>query len=397
MPPPALSVILQYYTGHEELLSQGVYKALGTVERVKEYQEHQTIDTPDFLNYFMIKRDKIDVFSTYSKRLDRLDRAINWMEEAITINGTINNVPGCDDLQEQIGEAVSLSVAGKLFGLIEADWARVPEEQGKTAYKTFDFEKTLMGITQNNEVIQIEAKGTFVEDNTIGQDNVYAHVSNIKSKKKNIRGAGSAYPYPATALYGMIASIDPNNPTKCWLLDPPALPFEGNLRNQKIATRLEYIAALIEMLAPKAKLPIALRDSAANWRGGEGGSSVLDGSPYTRSNYVEKFLARNKIWLSELDVVGEVYVGESDKPFFFGVNGDLVRASIQQDGDKIASLRFAPSMEVVTIVERSRLIKTWEKGAERCLTLQLFRSSAGVVIGIPCTRADKRTIITPSN
>lgn len=383
MSTPLLSVVLEYYSGQKKLLSQGAYETLGTAERVTTYQKHSTIPTPDFLNYFMIGRDKIDAYSTYSKRLERIERVIGWLEEAVTLNGTVNYVPGCDDLQESIGEAVSLSVAGQLFGLIEADWARIPEQKGPGACKTFDFEKTLVGITEDNAVIQVEAKGTFVEDNTIGQHNVYTHANNIKEKKKNIKFAGVSYQHPATALYGMIVSVDPINPTKCWLLDPPPVPFEGELRNIKIATRLEYIAALTEMLAPRAKLPVALRESATNWKEGKGSSNTLDGHPYTASNYVEHFLAKNKLWLANQEVVGELYVGETGKPFFFGVDSELVRVAIRQDGDEIANLRFSPAMETVIVSEEPRHIQSWAKGEKRQMRLQLYRSSSGVVIGLP--------------
>lgn len=79
MSTPLLSVVLEYYSGQKKLLSQGAYETLGTAERVTTYQKHSTIPTPDFLNYFMIGRDKIDAYSTYSKRLERIERVIGWL------------------------------------------------------------------------------------------------------------------------------------------------------------------------------------------------------------------------------------------------------------------------------------------------------------------------------
>jgi hypothetical protein len=379
----SLSVLLDYYSGQKELLSEGAYQTLETTGRVAAYQKHSTISEPDFLNYLLIHRDNIGAFATYRDRLERVATARTWLDEVITLNGTVNVVPGFDDLQERVGEAVSLSVASQLFGLTQADWMRIPEQKGAGARKTFDFEKALVGITESNAVIQIEAKGTFVNDNRIGQPNVYSHANNIREKKLNIKAAGDDYQHPATAFYGMIVSVDHVNPAKCWLLDPPPLPFEGNPRNVKIATRLEYIAALSEMLAPQAKLPIALRESANNWRVGKGNKNVLAGFPYTTANYVEHFLAKNKLWLAEQDVVGEVFVGETGNAFFLGIDGELIREAIRQDGDRIVNLRYSPTVEIVTVFEEPRNIQSWTKGERQQFRLQLFKSSSGVVIGLP--------------
>jgi hypothetical protein len=382
--PPALtlSVQLDYYRGHKQLLSQGSYLVLGTAAKVEAFREHNTIAVPDFLNYFLIHRAKSPSYATYLDRLSYVGRAAGWLEGVVDINGTINCHPGSEGMQEQVGEAISLSVASKLFDLTQADWIKIPEQQGTGAHPTFDFERTLVGITEGNAVIQIEAKGTFVADNTKSQPNVRTHAANIRRKKEAITEAGDNYRHPATALYGMIASIDPLNTAKCWLLDPPPIRFDGAPRNIKIANRLDYVSELTEMLAPNAQLPKALGLSAKNWRYDLSRNSRVEGLPYTPTNYIENYLATNKVLLDDLDVVGEVYVAEADEPFFFGLKGEMIRVAIRQDPDEIARLSFPPSIDTRTISAQPRHIETWGKNKLRRLKFDLFTSSSGVVIGL---------------
>lgn len=383
LPPPVLSVVLDYYPGHKELLSKGAYQILGTTAKVNAFQKHNTITEPDFLNYFLVHRAQNPKYSTYLKRLEYLDTAAGWLEDVLSTDGTINCQLGSEGLQEKVGEAVSLSVAGELFGLTAADWTKIPEQKGTGAHATFDFERTIIGITAKDAVIQIESKGSFVPDNSIGQAAVRTHASNIKAKKKNIKDAGENYKHPATALYGMIVSIDPLHDAKCWLLDPPPVVFEGNPRDNKVAIRLDYIASLTEMLAPKAKLPSALREAAQSWRNGSGRTSNLEGHPFTVSNYIEAFLAKGKIWLDEHDVVGQLYMGESETPFFLGLKGELIRVAIEQDPDKISDLSFEPHAGYQKITAEPMQIASWKKGEECQVELKLFTSSGGVVIGLP--------------
>ncbi|MBM1194260.1 hypothetical protein [Pseudomonas weihenstephanensis] len=381
---PVLSVLLDYYPGHQRLLSKGAYQALGTASKVEAFKKHNTISRPDFLNYFLMHRAQNPKYATYIDRLKYLDTATGWLVDVLETDGTINCQLGSDGLQEKVGEAVSLSVAGKLFGLTAADWTKIPEQQGAGAHATFDFQRTIVGITAEDAVIQIEAKGTFVSDNTVGQANVRSHASNIKKKKNNISDAGDDYKHPATALYGMIVAIDPVHDAKCWLLDPPPLMFEGDPRDNKVAIRLDYIASLTEMLAPKAKLPAALRESAHSWRDGAGRTSRLEGHPFTVNNYIEAFLANGKIWLAERDVIGQLYVGESGKPFFLGLKGELIRAAIGQDPDTISNLSFEPDVGYQIISAEPMQIDSWKKGEKCRVKLELSTSSSGVVIGLPC-------------
>lgn len=382
--PQSLKINLDYYDGHEPLLSTGAYATLGTAAKVEAFQKHGSIPLPDFLNYFLIRRYESQKYATYMDRLNRIDKASEWLEDALDLSNTINWLPGCKGEQEGVGEAVSLSVASALFGLTAADWLTIPEQKGVNAHPTFDFERTLVGITAQNAVVQIEAKGSFVLDNTSKQSAVKAHARNIVKKKTKIASVGPAYKHPATAMYGMIAAIDPTHEAKCWLLDPPADLLEGNPRDIKIATRLEYVASIVSMLAPKAKLPLALKERAALWREGATSKQVesLEGYPFTSANYVEAYLAKSKIWMKERDIVGQFYVGESGRIFFLGLRGDLVRAAIKQDPEAIIEAHYLPGVEHAEFTAAPLRLDRWKKGEPRTEFMAFYTASSGVVIGL---------------
>ncbi|OLU16976.1 hypothetical protein BVH01_10460 [Pseudomonas sp. PA1(2017)] len=381
----SLKINLDYYKGHESLLATGAYKTLDTAKRVEGFQKHGLIPLSDFLNYFLIRRQENPNYKTYLDRLNHIDKASMWLEDILDINTTINWKSGSNREQEGVGEAVSLSVANSLFGLTAADWTTIPEQKGRKAHPTFDFEQTLVGITSQNSIVQIESKGSFVQDNTLNSSAVSSHARNIVKKKTSIASKGTAYKHPAMAMYGMIAAIDPMNEAKCWLLDPPADFLEGNPRDIKVATRLEYVASIVSMLAPTAKLPHALLERAKLWREGAASKKVesLEGHPFTGDNYVETYLAKSKILMKDQDIVGQVYVGESGKIFFLGLRGDLVRAAIKQEPDAIINARFLPSEEKTDFIAEPLLIRHWKKGSPRKVSITLYTASSGVVIGLP--------------
>lgn len=380
-----LKINLDYYDGHKSLLATGAYKALGTAKKVKDFQKHGSIPLSDFLNYFLIRRHENPGYATYLDRLNHIDKASMWLEDVLDISSTINWRPGSKREQEGVGEAVSLSVANALFGLTAADWTTIPEQKGRNAHPTFDFEQTLVGITPQNSIVQIEAKGSFVLNNTLSSPAVKSHARNIAKKKTDIASKGAAYKHPAMAMYGMIAAIDPMNEAKCWLLDPPVDLLEGNPRDIKVATRLEYVASIVSMLAPNAKLPRALQERAKLWREGAVSKQVesLEGHPFTGDNYVEAYLAKSKIIMKEQDIVGQIYEAESGRIFFLGLRGDLVRAAIKQDPEAIINARFLPSEEQAELVAKPMLLSRWKKGSPREVSIRLYTASSGVVIGLP--------------
>lgn len=379
-----LEIDLDYYNKHHKaLLDQGAYKTLKTAERVEKFRKGGQISKGDFFNYFLIHRSRSPSYQTYNQRISHVSQAVGWVNGVLDTSSTVKSLPGCEGLQEHVGEAICLSVASALFDLTAADWEIIPIQGGQDADKTFDFEHTLIGITNTNEVVQIEAKGSFVPDNTKKHSRVSQHSASIASKKIDIASNAATYKHPATARYGMIASIDATHKAKCWLLDPPAMPFEGDARKHKAANRLDYIADTIALLAPKARLPDEIRQRAAQWRTVESAElPVPIGAPYTLHNYVERFLAKGKVWLEQHDIVGQLYTTENGDVFFIGMAGKAVRDAIIQDIDTLIENRYDTSIIKVKIKGIPFDIGTHQKGEPIHVSLNLHVTSSGTVIGI---------------
>ncbi|MGP8441540.1 hypothetical protein ACT2E5_05270 [Burkholderia vietnamiensis] len=186
----------------------------------------------------------------------------------------------------------------------------------------------------------------------------------------------------------MITSIDPKNTARCFLLDPPGDVLDGEPRNHKIANRLDYVALLVSLIAPRATLPGALVTRANRWRAGNPlpASESLessDGYHFTASNYVEQFLARGKVFVEKLDVVGQLFKSPSGRSFFLGLQGDVVRTAIRQNPDVIAQQSFQPTSQRTAIRGQARVIGSDSKDDSRQYRMTLHTASSGVVIGLP--------------
>jgi hypothetical protein len=268
-----------------------------------------------------------------------------------------------------------------LFGLTAADWGVIPITQ----VKSFDFERTFIGISAQDEVIQVEAKGSFVSSNLsptpADQQKIGRHARNIESKKQAISKKGAKYPFPATVRYGLIASIDPSSTAKCYLLDPPTDQQQGEPRRIRVANRLEHLAYFVSLLAPKARLPKVLVERAAEWRklGGNEPTGVLhsdSGHAFTAGKYVEDFLSRGKIYLEGEDIVGAVWEMQGIGPVFIGIRGEVIRTAILGNADKILGLEYRATAESVL------LVKSDQAASVQSPMLTLYGASSGVVIGM---------------
>lgn len=387
--PNALRVDLDYYPGHKHLFQQGAYQAVGTTNRVASYKINSEISRQDFLNYFLIHRSLSPQYATYAARLKNINQSIVWLQNAISMNNsTINALPGGVGVQERVGEAISLSISNVMFNLTQADWDVIPIQRGRAAHPTFDFERTWNGVNAAGNVIQIEAKGSLVPDSAASnQPNVMKHAGNITGKKVNIAKKGASYGHPASVRYGMIAAIDSGKTAKCWLLDPESDQMSNNPLDLKMSFRTEYVASMIELMAPQATLVEALRQRAHLWReGGSGKDSgpvrSARGFAFSRQNYVEEFLSTGKVWIPEHDIVGKVLQADSSSSFFVGLRGDVIRAAIGQVKAEVLESSFMPTS--FTNVAINQLADSFgQVGTSRGSNVFTFHiCSSGGVIGI---------------
>jgi len=105
------------------------------------------IRTEEFLAYYLFhrKRPGKPGWRNYDEVSGQIHRALTDLSEWLDFNGNSISTPtniGRQDrgITEHIGEAVGLSVVNHLHGLTDADWDRIPEQGGRRAVPTFDYE-----------------------------------------------------------------------------------------------------------------------------------------------------------------------------------------------------------------------------------------------------------------
>lgn len=377
--PKTIDIDLQYYPGHEALLKKGDYQRVGTAARVTAFSGQ--IPLADFLNYALISRSDSVIFDSYAARNQKIKGIATWFKDILPTTPTVNWLPGSNREQERVGEALSLAVMGSLFGLTAADWGVIPIAH----VKAFDFERTFIGISAQDEVIQVEAKGSFVSSNLsptpADRQKIGRHARNIENKKLAISKVGAKYPFPATVRYGFIASIDPSSTAKCYLLDPPADQQQGEPRRMRVANRLEHLAYFVSLLAPEAQLPKVLVKRAAEWRefGGSEPTGVLhsdSGHAFTAGKYVEDFLSRGKIYLEREDIVGAAWAMQGIGPVFIGIRGEVIRTAIRGNAKEILGLEYQATAGTVLFVQSDQAVPVQSP------MLTLYGASSGIVIGL---------------
>lgn len=379
-----LRVDLKYYDAtHKGLLATGPYALMNTASNVKAFQKHGTVPLQDFLAFYYIYRDADPRYSTVAARMNSIDQAAKHLDGAISLAGTLNTLLGCEDEQKRVGEAMSLTIANTLFGTTAADWDRIPINN---KFSTFDTERTFTGIAAANIVVQIEAKGTFLNGGPKDAKRIKEHADNITTKKAKIAALGPTYQHPATVRYGMIVAAHPTKTLQCLLLDPPGDELQGEPSNLKIAFRLNYAADILSLIAPSAQLVHALKERAELWRKGtdlERFRSILTarGKPFGSRGYIENALAQQKVWLPELDLVGHVFEGHSGHHFFLGIQGGVLRTVIDHVPADMLSMAWIAESREVTLTAAPVLLGRDGKGPSREFHMMLHKATSGLVIG----------------
>ncbi|MEK6354725.1 hypothetical protein [Burkholderia cenocepacia] len=383
-----IRVNLDYYNNHHRTLltAHQPYAAARTGARVTTYQRNPVIRRADFLSYFLIHRQVLSGYQTYHDLLAKAHVASAWIEDVIVpASATIQLVQhGYSDngISERIGESVGLSVISRLHGMTDADWTKLDTISGVNGQPTFDFQIGSDGI----RIIQVETKGSMVNDCTKKPSTVSNHASNIAGKKSDIDQV-TIYRYPSSIRYGTITAIDATHDAQCWLLDPPAQDVSIAPQDLRVIKRLAFAAKSIALVAPNATLPAAIAKRINEiWKGG---TKAFDGevlrttagTPFSHHNYVEQYLSSRKTYLREIDVVGRLLSGNRDFPMFIGMMGGIARSAIQQRYSDLINIEY-DNMDLgvheFTADDRSRDGQT---GRPEPIQMRLTVSSGGFVFG----------------
>jgi hypothetical protein len=216
----------------------------------------------EFLAYYLYHRRRHGIvgFGSYAEIKKRISIALTFLDGCIEFRdgcvAAINNSNDSpDSITENIGEAISLVVVGRLHDLHEADWEWIPKHESPT----FDYYKNITVASDGVHVVQIEAKGSIVEDTSIKSQSIYDHKSNIKIKKTKIKmlEKNGTYRYPSTIKYGMIGMIGHQGQTRCLLIDPEGIEV-GDPKHIRLLNRLQFIFNWISFLGKRSQIAASL-------------------------------------------------------------------------------------------------------------------------------------------
>lgn len=262
---------------------------------------------------------------------------------------------------QDIGEALGLCFMDKVYETTEQDWRRIPEGSGKT----LDYV-----ASDSQRMLEVESKGSFVEDRSKKSTTISNHKRDILKKKRAPRDS-QACP-PLGVRLGTISAIDrrPGGRPTVWIVDPPVGYHERAPEHIRVLHRLEYILRWLTLINPRSSLTVGLANRLLDLQHVQDPSG-LDGIPLTgvlnKPILPEKDpLAIHGRFFSTRSVVtdgpaGGVVVPSGDsKIFFAGVREDIVDIAISQEFSIINSFKFLPATlekNVIGLIGQGRFKK----------------------------------------
>jgi len=250
----------------------------------------QPVEVPmaEFLTYYLFHRKRLGTtyFGSYNAIGEKLQIALASLDGCIDFNGHSICTPSgvkkqLNEISEHVGEAIGLAVMNRIHGLTEADWAPIPEQHGRKASPTFDFQLEVNLSTtpeQQEQValpsgdfqtasdgfqfVQLESKGSSNSDNRVADPNALAQKRRIDQKKEKLVKLDQVgrNPYPVAWRYGTIAVVDPRREgnVKCWLTDPPADRIDANPAYFRLLQRMRFLQYWISLISGRSQLAAAL-------------------------------------------------------------------------------------------------------------------------------------------
>jgi hypothetical protein len=340
------------------------------------------LPTAEFLAYYLFHRKRLGIpgYRDYQAIGYKLNVALAAIDECLDLNGVSISTPQgakqqLNEISEHVGEAIGLGVANRIHNLTEADWDPIDQQRGPKASPTFDFQIASTG----QKFVQVENKGSSVEDNRIISDAVRlqkARVAEKKAKLQELAKAGKD-PFSTAIRYGTITVIDPRRDgrARCWLVDPPPDEISQNPRVFRLLERMRFLFDWISLLSVRSPLAAALATRLADLSRMKDpfeldNSPLLhgNGEPFDLSPYNPPIDIHSRFFATKSKITdgpaGGIIVQLSEKALFLlGIRQDLVELAAQQNFENILSFKF-PS---VTIEKRVQCLIS--AGRARQMTL----------------------------
>ena len=357
-----LEVKVDYYNNnHKEDLRK--YPSFLEIDKMISKNKNVTINKSEFLTYLLFTEqrdvDGLRTFADFSKRIIKsyylLEHFIEFSKASFRARLIGDQMDA--NLIERVGVSLSLCLINKIHGLTDADWSLIPVNNFK---KTFDFNYASNG----NQFIEVESKGSSIENNKIKNTNISNHKKSIEDKKQSI---SSAYQEKKESfnnlLYGVISVLDKNNIPQIWLLDPDPLSLEKiEPRKFRLLNRLYFYWRNLKYIVPNSTLLHALINRI---------KIIEELDDYNRVNKLY-FLNRNgkqirfygssfarKSVIGNDDVIGVVYPFDDKSLFFTGFPIEIFKILRSQDFDRILKFSYNKTYKACQVKCR---IRTKQKG-----------------------------------
>lgn len=256
--PTTTAVLVDYYDKNE----QELFTAQLGDDPIGDQPRRLLLPTTDLCTYFLFykRRDGVTGFDSYAAVASQWRDAVGELRGMAEFTDTSIRLLQTEGTStgslERLGEGIGLSVASELHELHQADWRRIP---ATTERKTLDYWHPFTA-SDGRSFVQVECKGSGVQDNLKKTPSVSNHKTSIKTKKLKATDRDRK----SSILYGTIAVLDdkPQSTARCWLVDPPSGVPDDPVRFKVIA-RLGYIAELVSFLGGRSSFASALRTRLA--------------------------------------------------------------------------------------------------------------------------------------
>lgn len=366
----SVRIDVRYYDkANQELLLK--YAAAPRIEEAVR----NGIDVPlgQLLTYYLFYRKRASAveFRTYRDLDKKIGLAMSELEGWIRYsNGSLvaqaEAAPQDKAVTERLGEGCALSVVSWLHDLHEADWEKIPD---RARLKVFDYQHQVATASDETSIIQVEAKGSAVDDPAQIDDRIRANKARIDRKKTDIKGREQAgeYPFPADMRYGCIAAIGRIGNLTCWLTDPPSNSTDAPRRHRLMA-RMRFICKWVSMLSGNSPFAACLESRYRALCALED-PFVLDRVGLVRANG-EPFKfprghgadRRQGIFARLCRVVDGPAVGRlvgspRDGLYFIGLQRELYDLAARQDFTRLLQYKNSPGVvpkHIICVVSRRR-------------------------------------------
>lgn len=241
----SLNLNVDYYNSKEKEL----FKSYPNHQKIEDkLKQGFTLSEDELLTYMMfIEQKDEEGFRSYDELKSKLESRKGLYLDYLDLNsGTVKSKYSSSNLSdvgvtERLGISLGLNVVNQLHGLTEADWAITPNQyHGGVRAKDFDYEHPLAAT--NKRFIQVENKGSVVDDNNYKPPSISNHFKSIKDKKADllIQESNKGIQRHSNIYYGTISSVDQINNAKVLLVDPPPFEQDWSPTKFKLIARLSF-------------------------------------------------------------------------------------------------------------------------------------------------------------